>query len=385
MKRELKSTDVRRRRGLSLVVVMVAISMTMVMAYAALSSQARGVQVRQNVNRQVLARQAAESGAAIALNQLQLSTWSGAATPLSGTLSTDKLGSTSYTVTFLTIDGQTSPSAYPVGQGQISLSSSSAFFSTSSNGLSTSSADSAATATRQAFQLLIRSAGKWQSATDSLDFVTETVEVGVELQPRVPGRTIVAPDISEATDVLASNGGYDTIQKYALFASTGTTVNPSLTLQPGQRIDGLSWLTQGVSVFSGPKWTAATRSEFLLSTGTVYSSTSGSTVSLLHPHPFGGAITMQSSFSASEISDLTLLKVSRQIATSTPSVPAITFANWKTYQLYQGGFTYNATTLSNSTLTNIVLRPSQLNPLGVVYYQGNLTIGSNTIVQGGRQ
>ena len=382
MKRELKSTDVCRRRGLSLVVVMVAISMTMVMAYAALSSQARGVQVRQNVNRQAMARQAAESAAAIALNQLQSSTWSGVATPLAGTLSSDNVGSTSYSVTFLTIDGQSSPAAYPAGQGKTALSGSSAFFNTSSNGLSTSSADTAATATRQAFQLLIRSAGKWQSATDVLDFVTETVEVGIELQPRVPGRTIVAPDITEATDVLASNGGYDTIQKYALFASTGSTVNPSLTLQPGQRIDGLSWLTQGVSVFSGPTWTAATRSEFLLSTGTVYSSTSGSTVSLLHPHPFGGAITMQSSFSASEISDLTLLKVSRQIATSTPSVPAITFANWKTYQLYQGGFTYNATTLSNSTLTNIVLRPSQLNPLGVVYYQGNLTIGSNTIVQG---
>ena len=118
MKRELKSTDVCRRRGLSLVVVMVAISMTMVMAYAALSSQARGVQVRQNVNRQAMARQAAESAAAIALNQLQSSTWSGVATPLSGTLSSDNVGSTSYSVTFLTIDGQSSPAAYPAGQGK---------------------------------------------------------------------------------------------------------------------------------------------------------------------------------------------------------------------------------------------------------------------------
>ena len=37
------------RRGLSLVVVMIAISMSMALTYAALSSQARGVQVRQNV------------------------------------------------------------------------------------------------------------------------------------------------------------------------------------------------------------------------------------------------------------------------------------------------------------------------------------------------
>ena len=370
------------RQGLSLVIVMIAISMSMALTYAALSSQARGLQVRQNVNRRELARQAAESGAAITLHQLQSTSWSGPATPLSGTLTSDSIGSTSYQVTFLTIDGQTSPSAYPTGQGSTSLSGSSAFFDSSSAGLSTSSADSAAIATRQAFQLLIRCTGKWQSATDVLDFVTETVEVGVELQPRVPGRTVIAPDIAQATDVFASNGGYDTIQNYALFASQGSSGSPSLTFPPGHRIDGPSWLTQGISIFSGPKWKTATRTDFLLSTGTAYSTTSGSNVSLLHPHPFGGAVTMLNSFAAAEIVDLTALKVSRLSATSTPSTPTITFANWKTYQLYQGGFSYSATTLTNSTLSNTVLRPSPLNPLGVFYCQGNLTIGSNTIVQG---
>ncbi len=382
MNRALRSTGCRDRRGVSLVVVMIAISMSMALTYAALSSQARGVQVRQNVNRLALARQAAESGAAIALNQLQLPSWSGVTIPLSGTLSSDKVGSTKYSVSFLTIDGQSSPSAYPAGQGQTSLSGSSDFFNSSANGLSISSADAAATATRQAFQVLIRSTGKWQSATDALDFVTESIEVGVELQPRAPGRTIIAPDISQATDLLTSNGSYDTIQNYALFASEGSTSNPSLTVQPGQRIDGPSWLKDGISLFNGPRWKAATRTDFLTSAGTVYSTTSGSTVSLLHPHPFGGAITMFSSFSSAEATDLAALKVSRVGATSTPTAPTITFANWKTYQLYQGGFSYNATTLANSTLTNTVLRPSLLNPLGVFYYQGNLTIGSNTIIQG---
>lgn len=382
MQRTTRSARKRSQRGVSLVVVMIAISMSMALTYAALSSQARGVQVRQNVNRLELARQAAESGAAIALNQLQSSAWSGVATPLSGTLTTDKLGGTTYSVTFCTIDGQTSPAAYPTGKGQTSLSSSSSFFDANSNGLSTSSADAAATATRQAFQLLVRSVGKWQSATDALDFVTETIEVGVELQPRVPGRQIIAPDIAQATDVFASNAGYDTIQNYTLFASAGSSSSPSLTLQPGQRIDGPSWLTQGVSIFNSPKWKSTTRADFLTSTGTVYSTTSGSTVSLLHPHPFGGSVTMLSSFTAAETTDLTSLKVSRLNATSTPSTPSVTFANWKTYQLYQGGFTYSAATLTNSTLTNTVLRPSQLNPLGVFYYQGNLTIGSNTVVQG---
>lgn len=381
MRRDLRSSR-SHRRGLSLVVVMIAISMSMVLTYAALSSQARGVQVRQNVNRQELARQAAESGATIALNQLQSASWSGVTTPLSGTLSSDKLGSTTYSVSYFTIDGQTSPSAYPAGQGKTSLSGSWEFFNANSDGLSSSSADEAASATRQAFQLLIRSTGKWQSATDVLDFVTETIEVGVELQPRVPGRTILAPDIAQATDMFASNAGYDTIQNYALFASAGSSSSPSLTLQPGQRIDGPTWLADGVNVFTGPKWGTSTRNEFLQSTGTLYSTTSGGTTTFSHPHPFGGPVTMVSSFSSSETSDLSKLNVPRVAAGTSLTTPSISFSSWKTYQLYQGGFSYSAQILSSSTLDNIVLRPSQRNPLGVFYKEGNLTIDDNVVVQG---
>lgn len=369
------------RRGLSLVVVMIAVSMSMVLTYAALSSQARGVQVRQNVNRQEMARQAAESGASIALNQLQSSAWSGVATSLSGTLGSDRLGSTSYTVEFRTIDGETSPTAYPTGQGQTSLSGTSAFFNSSSNGLSATSADTAAIATRQAFQLLVRSIGKWESLTDPLDFVTETVEVGIELQPRVPGRQILAPDIAQATDVLASTAGYSQIQNYALFATAGSNGQSSLTLEPGQRIDGPTWLTQGIKVFDGPKWKDSTRDEFLQSTGTLFTNSS-STVSLLHPHPFGGTITNASSFTSSEVADLTKLNVPRVTASSSPTPPSITFANWKTYQLYQGGFRYNAELLTSGTLDGVVLRPSLRNPLGVFYREGSLTIDDNVVVQG---
>ncbi|MFM9963512.1 MAG: hypothetical protein ACKV2Q_20070 [Planctomycetaceae bacterium] len=370
------------RRGLSLVIVLIAISMSMVVTYAALSTQARGVQVRQNGNRQDIARQAAESGAAIALNELQSATWSGVTTSLSGVLGTDQLGSTSYSVVLRTIDGQTSPSAYPTGQGQTTLSNTAAFFDATSNGLSSTSATTAATATVQAFQLLIRSTGKWTSLTDPLDFVTETVEVGVELQPRVPGRQILAPDITQATDVFASNAGYDLIQNYAVFASAGSKSSPSVTLEPGQRIDGATWLTRGIDIFNGPKWSNSVRTEFLKSTGTVHTTTSGSTVTLLHPHPFGGPVTNAYAFTSAETTDLADLKVSKITPSSSPSTPSITFANWTTYQLYQGGFSYNAETLTSGTLSNVVLRPSLRNPLGVFYRNGSLTIDDNVVVQG---
>jgi phage-related protein len=370
------------RRGLSLVVVMIAISMSLVLTYAALSSQARGVQVRQNVNRKEMARQAAESGAAIALNQLQLSTWSGVTTPLNAVLGSDKLGSTSYTVEFLTIDGQTSPSAYPTGQGGTSLSGAAAFFNSSSAGLSIGSASTAATATRQAFQLLVRSTGKWASLTDPLDFVTETVEVGVELQPRVPGRTILAPDIVQATDVLASNAGYDQIQTYAVFTSSGSGSQPSLIVEPGQRIDGPTWLRRGIDVFSGPRWKDSVRDDFLQSVGSVFTVGSGSSLSWLHPHPFGGPVTHVNNLTAAEASDLAILNVSHSAAGTSPTTPSITFSSWKTYQLYQGGFRYDAEILKSGSLDGVVLRPSLRNPLGVFYHEGSLKIDDNVVVQG---
>ena len=130
------------------------------------------------------------------------------------------------------------------------------------------------------------------------------------------------------------------------------------------------------------KWNSSIRDAFLQSTGTLFSTSSGGTVTLLHPHPFGGPITNVSSFTAAEVADLTKLNVPRVTASSSLTKPSITFANWKTYQLYQGGFSYNAEILSSSSLSNLVLRPSLKNPLGVFYREGNLTISNNVVVQG---
>lgn len=365
-----------------MVVVLISVSMSMALAYAALSSQARGWQVRQNVQRQELARQAAESGAAIALHTMQSAAWSGVATPLSGTLNSDSQGTTSYSVTFLTIDGQTSPSAYPTGQGITTLSGSSAFHDSTTNGLSVSSAESAAQATRQALQVLLRVTGQWQSATDPLDLVTVSIEVGTELQPRVPGRTIIAPDIPEATDIFANNGSYDAIQTYALFASSGSSLNQSLRMRQGHCVDGPSWLTQGVSYTSTSNWSSTVRNELLQSIGSTYSQTTSGTTTFQYPHPIAGPITIVSSLTAAETTDLSRLNVPHSTASTTLTPPTVSFSDWTTYQLFQGGFTYSAHTLNGGTLDGDVLRPSASNPLGVFYRPGDLTIDDNVVIHG---
>jgi hypothetical protein len=370
------------RRGVSLVVVLISISMSLMLTYAALNSQSRGWQVRSNIHRQALAQRAAQSGAAIALNAIQSPNWSGVASPPSGILESDADGTTSYNIEYLTIDGQASPDSYPAGQGRTSLSGSSSFFDPSVNGLSVPSAATAASATRQAFQLLIRSTGKWQSSTDPLDVVTQRVEVGVELQPRVPGRLMLDSSNATANDLAPNSGQYDLIQSFALFATAGSNGNPSVKLEPGHRIDGPSFLVKGINLFNGPKWKSDTRQEFLESTGRLLTRSNGGSSSFMHPHPFGGPVTLSGSLSNSESTDLSRLNVPSSSGAATPAPPTIQFAQWKNYSLVQGGFRYSAELLNSSTLSNVVLRPSPRNPLGIFFTEGNLTVDDQVVVQG---
>ena len=376
------TTRIHRRRGVSLPIVLISISLSLMLTYATLNSQTRNIQIRQNVNRQELAHQAAESGVAVALNQLQSASWAGVSTAITGTLSSDAFGTATYSVQFLTIDGQTSPTAYAAGGGQTSIGSSTTVFDTSANGLSSASAASATAATKNALQLLIRSTGKWQSAAITSEFVTGVIEVGAELQPRVPGRTISHGDTASASDVKPNAASYDTVQSFALFATAGDSTNRSLTLDPGHRVDGPCWLSRGVRIFRGPQWGSTTRNEFFQSTGSLYSTSSNGQMLLPHPHPFGGGITMSAAFTSTESADLTKLNVPRQQAASIPTAPTVSFSNWQRYQLFQGGFTYDAVTLTSGSLDNVVLRPTPRNPLGIFYRSGDLTIDDNVVIQG---
>ncbi len=377
------TTESHVRRGLSLVLVFVAISMSLVLTYATLSSQSRSLQIHQNVDRQELARRAAESGAAIALAKIQASDWSGVSTKLNSILETDSAGTSSYSVEFLTIDGQTSPSAYPMGGGQTSLNTSGGnILNMESPGLSLASAAKAATATRNSFRLLIRSTGTWQSATSTTDTVTEVIDVGTELQPRVVGRPILAGDSASASDVLPSNAGYDSIQQFALFTSMGSSSSESLHTEPGHRIDGPSWIYRGIQIFDGPGWNSTPRNQFLQDIGNQHASIEGTQTLLQYPHPYGGPITFCNSPTASEAADLDRLKVPYQQATQFPVVPTVAYSNWQSYQLFQGGFTYDAEVLTSNSLEDVVLCPTPRNPLGVFYRSGNLTVHDDVVVQG---
>jgi hypothetical protein len=75
------------------------------------------------------------------------------------------------------------------------------------------------------------------------------------------------------------------------------------------------------------------------------------------------------------------LKTSWSTTTQTPSVAALNASLWQSYRLYDRGPSYQAVTLSSS-LSNVTLRPSASNPLGIFLRTGNLDIYDKVTIQG---
>jgi hypothetical protein len=328
------------RRGLALIVVMVAISAALVLTYALVRTQTTSLQISRNGSRRDWARQAAETGAAVAVERIQSTDWAGVATSLSRQTSADSSGTVSYTITFRRLES----SDFPTLPGAAAL------------------------------YVVIQSTGIWQAADDANNRVERRVEVVVRLSPRVDGRPINTGDSLVANDRAPNISGFDEIQKYALFADRGRT---SLVLEPGHRIDGDVWLNDKLRLYQDPFWSASIRRDVLESIGSRYVSASGAS----HPHPLSGRITFKRTPSDSVKNDLAWLGVSWNNAPSSLSLPAVTFSDWQTYRLYEGGFEYSAVEIGGS-LRNVTLGPTPDNPLGVFYHSGPVVLDDNVTIRG---
>lgn len=321
-------------------VVMVAISISVVLTLAFTRAQTTNLQIHHNTKGREAARRAAETGAAVALRKIHSADWAGVGTSLSSTIGSVGSGETSYSVTMAPIDSShinPLPDDAPL-------------------------------------YLVLRSTGRWQSQTDVNDHVERTVELIVHLQPRVPGRTVSAGDSASADDTVPNPGDYDSIQQYSLFAKSG---GKSLILDPEDRIDGNIWLYDALKLYGDPSWSSTVRDEFLTSVGEKF--VSGNTIS--HPHPLAGQITFRSSPSSATTADLQKLHVPWTTTSQTPSVPTVDFSAWTTYQLYEGGPTYQAQAVG-SYLESVVLRPTADNPLGIFYRAGSVQLDDNVTIQG---
>jgi len=324
-----------------MMVVLVALSVSVTLTYAFLQTQAVAVQISANGEHRDLALQAAQTGAAVAMQQMQSPSWSGVSTTSSGTLGSAAGGTLSYSIEYLP---------------------------------DTTASD----ALTRALRVLVRVTGLWTSSLEAAQVVQRQVELHMQLQPRAPGRAIVTGDSASAVDVAPNPGNYDQLQAHALaLTDTGT----ALTLEPGERIDGTMWLRGDIRLFQDPEWDSPVRRSFLSDAGDRFVSGSGSSRAWWHPHPFGGALTFRSSPSSATQDDLSRLRANWSTSSWTPAVPAVSTSSWKKYRLYEGGFEYSAAAVS-STLQNVTLRPSLSNPLGIFYRNGSVNIGDDVTIEG---
>lgn len=339
-----RSVRVRSSRGFSLYVVMVAISMSLVLTYSFMRSQTTALQIGQNGLRRNLALQAAQTGAAVALERMQSPSWEGVENHLTGVLESDRQGTTSYKVRFLPL-AATGRQPLPPDV---------------------------------AFRLVVWSTGVWQSAENTNERVERHVEVVVRLKPRVSGLAYEGYQSGNPGNDVASNpDDYDLIQSFALFAGEGPQ---SLVLDPGARIDGSLWLQRQLALYGDPHWNPHVRDQVLDDLGMMYV-TGTDPLIVGYPHPISGSITFEKSPPGSLKNDLGRLGIPWSEMRDAPRMPSIDFRDWGSYRLYEGGFEYEPVSVG-SRLRNQTLRPSPENPLGIFYRNGSLWIDDNVTVQG---
>jgi hypothetical protein len=332
------------RAGMSTIFVMVSMSMSVVLAYAFLQNAAVSVQIASNANARSLALQAAQAGAAAALQEMQSPTWAGVSSTLGRNLTTAPDGTASYSVQYL-------PDTSPAGQSP-----------PEDAGL----------------RVVVLSTGKWQSASNSQQLVLRQVQVVARLQPRPVGRPTTSGDLAAAEDLTTNPQSYDFLQAYTLLARNSGS---SLVTNPGTRIDGKIWVRDNLDFFTGPAWSGSTLDSLSSAIGSRFVTTVSGQPQYSHPHPLTGDITFRNNPSGNVKDSLARLGTLWSKNSTTPTFPSINYSNWQQYQLYSGGFTYTATTVS-SRLQSVTLRPSAQNPLGIFYCNGSISLGDDVVIQG---
>jgi len=336
MMRGTKAPGIPARRGVALVVVMMVLTMAMAVAYSLSATQATLLMTSNNTLRKDLALQAAQAGAAVALEKMQSADWGGRSQVLARNLTSDTSGSSAYSVTYEEV---------------------------TNSELGTGSEDAH-------LHLKIVSIGTWTSATDAEHQSEQRVEVIVRLAPRLPSN----PNSETPNDLSPNPGDYDEIQQHTLFAEGGSN---SLVLEPGERIDGRIWLKDRLRLYHDPSWSDTVLDACFDSVGRKW----GRSTPASHPHPLAGHITFYDTPASSVTAELSRLNVSWTQTNQRLRIPSIDFSDWTSYRLYDGGPVYQAESVRN-ILYNTQLRPSESNPLGIFYRSGDIYLADNVIIQG---
>jgi hypothetical protein len=330
------------RRGVSLVTVLVPLSASIVLAVAFLSTQSTATRAAQNAGSGDLARQAAETGLAAALDAMQDPAWAGVSSPLSAEVGRDGAGVWSYNVTYSQV-ARDAGDTTEIG---------------------------AATA---ALKARVRSTGTWQAFGSSRS-VNRVMEAVVSLSPRLPGRPSRPNDVATASDRATDVSGFSAAQAYAVFAASN---GKAFSTEPQTRVAGNVYSQdKDLGLFSDPSLPDGQLDDLFAGLGT----DSPGGASAASPHPLAGRIDFGKKPDKGDSDDLDRLGTPYQQVSSLP-FPSFDPADYQTYRLFNGGWQYSAASIG-SYLQNVSLGPTEANPLGIFYCNGSLTVGDNVTVRG---
>jgi hypothetical protein len=280
------------------------------------------VRTQQNANRQDLARQAAMVGLAVAIHNMEQSSWSGVGTTLSGNLnSTD-----SYSVT------------YTAGDSSLTSGSSSYW--------------------EYPYRVTLLSTGTSVDPNNSQSKGTHKVQAVMRLIPR---------------NLAAEPTGWSTLLTYTLFQLSNQTVNLDAPCQ----VAGSVYLQGALQLGDDYAWSNNTCKQYASDLNQMrthgYSDYRWLTGPLYYP---------QNSTSSQDTNVLNQLGVSTtNVSSGSSSSSNFSLQNiFSTYKLYPGGPTYNVGSVPNNA-TSLVANPVQ-NPLGIFYSSSSVTLGNNVTVNG---
>lgn len=309
---------------MAIILVLAMIAMTMTISYSLLRSQTAQLKSSSGSELRLDAREAAFSGMSAALRRMNQTSWGGADSTMTGSLSSAR----SYTVTFTTGD----------------------------DSLTTTDPKAA----EWPYRVTILSTGYATDLSVSTVPTTYRIQAVATLIPK---------------QAASNPTPWSTMQSYVLY-QTGTD---DCTLQMPFRIEGPIRLQGSMTSFctTYPSPTAA-RSQFLSDLNLMRTKGYGD------QRPFTGPINLPHSSTSSTIRNLLTNNLGLTVNNMQPSSSSGWSAptNVSTYQLYPGGRAYTIPTLG-ATVSGTTLEPDpRTNPAGLFYRNGDVTLGNNTSIVG---
>ena len=314
----------RVRRGSSVVVVLGLLSVALALSYAILRAQGTAVQIHKNSSRRGNARQAAETGMAVALAAMHGGSWGGADSTLTGSLSATE----TYSVTFVTGDAS----------------------------LSMASADYA----EWPYRVTVTSTGYADSAELPGTPSTHVIRAVLRLAPRQLG---------------ATPSNWPSTLPYTVYQ----TNNDLFVVELPCRIEGPTRLQGVLHLAEDAPNDSSARSRYLTDLNGMRLQGYGDY------RPFNGPVSLRTSVqTATTLHDLgtKLGLTTTAISLQAPAADWVRPTSLATYRLYPGGKSFNVPVVG-ATLGNITLGANpETNPLGLFWREGSVTLNGNVTIRG---